>query len=324
MNIVVFCTRNGAATLPPMLESLRRVHGLRDGWQIVAVDNGSSDGSREILETAATDLPIRVVEGAGSAKNGGLNLALDLLGPSLERAELAVFTDDDIIAEPGWLQALLEGARAHPQADLFGGAVVPRWPASPPSWLHALDGVFDVLYARTHAIEGPCAAHHLYGPNMAIRASVLARGARFDPRIGPDASPAYRMGSETEMVQRLEREGLRAVMLPAARVEHQVRPGQMTEAFVMARARRHGLGQGALAARNGTSALPPASHLARLLASEFKSQMARLPPLRGRRVKALYGREWLRGFCAGYLDQRAEARRRPGHTAGPVRASSDA
>ena len=149
---------------------------------------------------------------------------------------------------------------------------------------------------------------------MALRASLVIAGARFDPRIGPTASVAYRMGSETELVQRLERSGHRAAMLQQARVHHQVRPEQMTEAFVLARARRHGLGQGVLAAREraGSAHLPPASRVAALVASEIKSVARLLPGLRRQRVKTWYGREWLRGYCQGYLAQRAEARRADG------------
>ncbi len=195
---------------------------------------------------------------------------------------------------------------------MFGGAIAPRWPSPPPAWLQALDGVFDALYARTHPVQGLCEAHHLYGPNMALRASLVIAGARFDPRIGPTASVAYRMGSETELVQRLERSGHRAAMLQQARVHHQVRPGQMTEAFVLARARRHGLGQGVLAARTRPALLPPLSRVAALAASEVKALARLLPGLRGKRVKTWYGREWLRGYCQGYLAQRAESRRLQG------------
>ncbi|MEZ5738523.1 MAG: glycosyltransferase [Burkholderiaceae bacterium] len=313
MNHLLFCTRTGASTLPTMIESLLRVKGLRERWRIIAVDNGSTDGSRELLRAASRQLPLNVLSGADGGKNQGLNLALDSAASEISQSELVVFTDDDIVADPHWLDAMIDGARASPQASMFGGSIEPRWPMPLPAWLETLDGVFDVLFARTHAIEGPCDAHHLYGPNMAIRGTVFAHGYRFDPRIGPTLSATYRMGSETELVQRLERDGHRAVFVPAARVHHQVRAGQMSEQFVLARARRHGLGQGELAARMPASHGLPlcTAHLGRLVASETKSLLVHLPWWRARRVKVLYGRQWLRGFWQGYWAHQIPPRRYP-------------
>jgi glycosyltransferase involved in cell wall biosynthesis len=202
----MFTTRDGMTTLPRMLERLagvRRPPGLR----IVAVDNGSTDGTGALLRDWSGRLPMQVVDCPLPGKNRALNVALDRIGPALADAELVVVTDDDILPREDWLVRLLLAARSEPRADMFGGVIEPRWPHTPPDWLMALDGNFPILFAATTRRHGPCSSRDIYGPNMAVRGRVFAAGARFEPSIGPDGTRRYGMGSESEFLRRLERAG---------------------------------------------------------------------------------------------------------------------
>ena len=138
-------------------------------------------------------------------KNRALNTAL----PAFE-GDLIVFTDDDVLPAPDWLQRLRAAADAHPEATLFGGTVLPDWPAPLPAWLSEQVVEFSVLYAKNERASGPCRPIDIYGPNMAVRAGVFEAGTRFAEHVGPDATnPLYAMGSETELLRRLEAEGHR-------------------------------------------------------------------------------------------------------------------
>ncbi len=227
MNHLIFCSHNGQATLPKMLASLRALDLSGDDWHITAVDNASNDDTYQILCDAAPHLPMSILQNPANGKNTGLNLALDSLSHTGSDSDLIVFTDDDIIADSAWLDTLVCAARDNPDAMIFGGTVSPVWPLPLPEWLTSLESNFDVLYAQTHALSGYCEAHHVYGPNMAVRAHLFESGLRFDPRIGPASSSTYRMGSETELVQRLEQQGHRAWFSPKAQVYHQVREHQL-------------------------------------------------------------------------------------------------
>src|SRR5438552_3494627 len=55
----------------------------------------------------------------------GLNVARNT-GVERSSGELVVFVDDDIRAVEGWLGALIEAAREHPQVDVFAGPIRPR------------------------------------------------------------------------------------------------------------------------------------------------------------------------------------------------------
>lgn len=84
--------------------------------QLHVVDDGSTDGTQEALQTIRKESPRRIKlhfheqdhAGAGAARNTGIRAA---------DTDLVVFLDDDCVPEPGWLQALLDA----PWEDGLGG-----------------------------------------------------------------------------------------------------------------------------------------------------------------------------------------------------------
>jgi len=300
MTILMFTTRNGMPTLPRMLERLARLH-RPPGLRIVAIDNGSTDGTGALLRDWAGRLSMQVFDFPMPGKNRALNAALDRIRPTLADAELVVVTDDDILPREDWLERLLAAARTQPKEDLFGGVIEPDWPHPPEDWLLALEGVFPVLFATTCASHGPCTAHDIYGPNMAVRGRVLAAGARFEPGIGPDGSGRFGMGSEMEFLRRLERAGHRAFFCGDAIVGHQVEPWQMTPASVVARAYRYGFGRAMMDTQLRSRATLLPSSLQRTSVREVKALAALLPFWRSRLLKTRFWRQVERGYVHALL-----------------------
>jgi glycosyltransferase involved in cell wall biosynthesis len=234
---VLFATHNGGAVLQRTLEAFRALQAPPGGWQLRVVDNCSTDDTPERLRALqqAGSLPLTVLHEARQGKNHALNTGLQGVNEGL-----VVFTDDDVLPAPQWLCLLAAAADAQPGFDLFGGAIVPDWPAQPPPWLQHTTNL-GMLYAATppHA-RGPVAAGAIWGPNMAVRARALPAGDVFNTRVGPDGSAKYAMGSETELLNRLERDGHRAWFEPEAMVRHQIRPAQLARSWVLQRYFRFG------------------------------------------------------------------------------------
>src|SRR3954469_9397447 len=105
MITVLFSTFNGVDTLPLMLESLTRLTPPPGGWKLVAVDNGSTDGSGDLLRSFAGRLPLTVLSEPAKGKNRALNRGLEITEGDLAGGDLVVLTDDDIVAEADWLTA---------------------------------------------------------------------------------------------------------------------------------------------------------------------------------------------------------------------------
>ncbi len=103
---------NGAATLGATLTSLE---GQSDGVEIIAVDQGSADRSRELLEAAAARLPLRIIdnpEGSGWAENTNL-------GVGAATAPLLTMLHQDDVWRPGRARCLADMAAEAPDADLW-------------------------------------------------------------------------------------------------------------------------------------------------------------------------------------------------------------
>ena len=104
--------------------------------------------------------------------------------------------------------------------------------------------------------EGPTGSENVFGPNMAIRAEIFTQGHRFDTSIGP-RDGNYAMGSESELLRRLVRQGHSAWHVHDAVVEHFIREAQLSQSWILQRAVRYGRGQYRMA--RAVSPLPSTS-----------------------------------------------------------------
>jgi GT2 family glycosyltransferase len=108
----------GAHLLADCLRALRAQGGR---LRVVVVDNGSTDGTSELL---ARDFPevevLRLPEnvGYGRGNNEAIRRALDA------GAEYVALVNNDVELDPGWLQQMLAAALAHPEAGLLCGTLL--------------------------------------------------------------------------------------------------------------------------------------------------------------------------------------------------------
>jgi len=253
-----------------------------------------------VLAGYSQRLPLEVLYERRPGKNVALNRAV----ASFE-GDLVVITDDDVLPEPGWLLRLTEAAMRHPEASVFGGTILPRWPRALPHWLNERWVNFGVLFALLSHHSGPCDFSAIYGPNMAVRRLVFDQGYRFDEGIGPDTTnPLSAMGSETEFTRRLLAAGHRARFVAEARVSHIIRPEQLQESWVLARAWRNGLGSArtdAPALTRGRAIVAGLTWrlLLRLVVFRLTAcAVAGLPPS-GWRLRLLFKDRWFAGLAAG-------------------------
>lgn len=235
---VIFASHNGGEDLKGMLDGMTRLAPPPGGWELIAVDNASSDGTGAVLRSYADRLPITVLDEPAKGKNRALNRALEIA-----RGDFHIFTDDDVLVPEDWLVQWHAAAKANPGYDLFAGRTRAHFLRKPDEWL--LQGIdVSVVYAthNPNLPEGPCGADCMFGTNMAIRAAVLEDGVRFDATIGPDGSANYAMGSDTEMALRLEGQGRKCWFSSGAALEHVVPLEYLDPAWILRRGYRWGRG----------------------------------------------------------------------------------
>jgi glycosyltransferase involved in cell wall biosynthesis len=310
MLTVLLATRNGGRILPAVLECFTRLQTPSTGWKLVVIDNGSTDLTSDIIASFQRRLPLTYRFEPRLGKNAALNRGLaDLEG------DLAIFTDDDVFPQADWLVRLRAAADSHPQYSMFGGVILPRWESGPPYWLNWAPAGPVFTLTDPLLTEGPTDPGNLYGPNMAIRGEVFKSGTRFDTSIGPRGAN-YAMGSESELVERLGRQGHKAWHVHDALVEHFIRDYQTSKSWVLRRAVRFGRGQLRLLQAAEPAAVPswlgvPARVFPRMLKRGIRMARAWLSS----NEQEMFSAQWEFNYLLGHvLEARPSRRDRSVHT----------
>lgn len=221
---VLIATRSRADSLERTLRSMAvAAQDAPVTWELVVVDNGSTDRTSAVLHEWSERLPLRVVDVPEPGQNRARNRALAQL-----RGRTTVLTDDDVVVAPDWLREWKQGIDRWPDDAIFAGRIAPRFPPDCPSWVSSERFPFR---AQCFAEFRPRQAEGAYprtpfGPNFAIRTALLQRHP-FRADLGP-AAGSYAMGGETELTLRLKAQGHRVIYLPGPCVEHVLESANLT------------------------------------------------------------------------------------------------
>jgi hypothetical protein len=179
---ILVATRNRRESLAGFLSV---VSSLSDSpsWELIVVDNGSTDGTDDLLLSAAARVPIISIYEGRPGKSRALNRAL-----ARARGEILVFTDDDVIPGPQWLVALYSASQEYPDANVFGGKVVVNYDTLP-GWIAKSYNLKTIL-ASEHDLGSEMSwfglGQYPVGPNIAVRKSALHGGQlRWPVNLGP-------------------------------------------------------------------------------------------------------------------------------------------
>lgn len=199
---VILCTFNRCERLTRTLESLATQNlprGVR--WEVLVVDNGSSDHTRRVIEECNRRLGVRFgyffegQRGKSHALNAGVERA---------RGTVLAFTDDDVIAAPGWLETLTRAPRSG-ECSGASGRTLPGSEFSPPPWLPLQDRYALAPLALFDRGDKPGPLNEApFGNNMAFRKDVFARYGGFRGDLGPQPGTGNpQKGEDSEFGQRI-------------------------------------------------------------------------------------------------------------------------
>ncbi len=175
-------------------------------WELIAVDDGSTDGSIEVLSRlAAEDDRIRVI----SQENGGVSSARNR-GISESRGSVLFFIDCDDLFHPRALETML-AVMEREEADVVVGCMIES-DSEPAGWRSrtlAVDGKGMRRYNAEEAIEAGLYQRPLMNAiwQMCVSRAIFNRGVRFVE------GQRY---EDLEIFWRIFAEGRRIVYIPAA------------------------------------------------------------------------------------------------------------
>lgn len=228
---IVICTFNRSNLLDETLGQLRRLDlsGCGD-WEILVVNNNCTDDTDTVIQRHCAHLPVRRLWEPRAGKSYAANLAV-----REAKADLILWTDDDVLVNRGWLRAYVEAARAHPHVSFFGGPIVPWFETKPPAWISRhLPLISDCFVAQAAFDEpfAPIAAPRLpYGANMGTRRRCFDDSG-FEVNLGPVGRARKYQGEEVVLLQKILDRGLVGLWVRDAGVQHFISQARLTEGYV--------------------------------------------------------------------------------------------
>lgn len=235
---VVFATRDRAGQLRDTLQRYCEWDTQGIAWELVVVNNASTDDTADVLADMASRLPLQSLYVGEPGKNRALNEALEHL-----HGRFVLFTDDDVLPAKDCAQAYMAVTRRWPDDAIFGARIEPRFPPGTPDWVQSPSLEFSTTaFARYEPADSEGHVHrHPYGPSFLVRRNAIG-DLRYTDHLGPQEGN-YAMGGEADFLRRLAARGHGYVYVPDARVEHIVRPEQIESAWLFRRANKKGRGQ---------------------------------------------------------------------------------
>lgn len=228
---VIIPTRNRCDYLKDALESIAWQTLNKELFEVIVVDNGSTDATNEVVESFKDKLPnltcIYVSKpGLHEGRHAGLREA---------KSDILVYADDDIIAFPTWLEGVYESFQ-NEDVILVGGKNLPKFEGEVPFWIK--EKWYELIP------EGHCMPQlslidfgenvkdinsgYVYGCNFSIRKWVVEKAGGFLPDGMPWEKIEYRGTGETYISSFIKRNFLRAVYNPKASIWHRVPKSRLT------------------------------------------------------------------------------------------------
>jgi len=211
---VIICTYNRADILSDCLQSLKDQTLPQDQYEVIIVDNNSTDATPAVISRFTNGNIRGVVEtrqGVSHARNRGWKEA---------KGEYVSYSDDECRIPSNWLE-IARGIIRDRSPDLFGGPYRAAYISSKPKWFDDRYGSF-IPYPTPKYLTGD---QFLAGSNIFIRKSILSQKIGFDGSFGMTGE-TIAFAEETALQKNLltQYPGTTIYYDPSLFVYHVVRP----------------------------------------------------------------------------------------------------
>jgi GT2 family glycosyltransferase len=204
---LIICTRNRAEQLRTCLSRMLVLEAPCE-WELIVVDNGSSDATAAVVGEYAAGAPIPLrylrepVAGLSRARNRGIAAA---------RGDAILFTDDDCYPEADYLRAAV-AVLGNPRVDYFGGRILLHDPTDAPMTIKTSTEV-ELIPPGTFVGAGV-----IHGANMGFLRQVITRIGGFNEGLG--AGSQVNAGEDIEYIARASAAGFHGGYFPGPTVSH--------------------------------------------------------------------------------------------------------
>ena len=176
---VAVCTYNRADILPKCLESLANQTTDKELFEILIIDNNSTDGTKEITaDFCKENQNFRYIfeekQGLSHARNRAIEEASGIY---------IAYIDDDAIADKEWVERIFSVIQNNKDIEAFGGKILPWYNTEKPKWfkdefgLHSWGDKHLLLSLQNYPFG-------LSGSNMIFKKDILEKYSGFSAEYG--------------------------------------------------------------------------------------------------------------------------------------------
>lgn len=228
---VVIPTRNRCDYLKDALDSIVAQTLSKDLFEVIVVDNGSTDPTQEVVKSFEGKLPYisciyEPKPGLHEGRHAGYRAA---------KSDILVYADDDIIAFPTWLEGVFESFQDE-NVVLVGGKDLPKYEGEVPFWIkekwyelcpygHSVPQLSLIDFGDEVKEINPL---YVYGCNFAVRKWVIEKAGGFMPDGMPWEKIEYRGSGESYISAFVGCNYLRTIYNPKASIWHRVPKSRLT------------------------------------------------------------------------------------------------
>lgn len=232
---VVVATHNRATSLTRCLSALARINFAPHDWELIVVNNASTDNTGDVVTQFASSVPFKVhlveepVAGVSGARNRGARQA---------RAAIVAFTDDDCYVERDFLKEIVRAFDENPDCGYIGGRVLLHDPTDAEETIKLDEQPADI---PPYSCVTPGVMH---GANLAVRRNVWEQVGGFDRMLGPGTRFC---ADDIDFMGRISALGWKGRYIPGPAVRHH--HGRKPGADVQQLRRAYAKGRGAYYAK---------------------------------------------------------------------------
>ena len=224
---VIFCTYNREKYIFNAMESIALQDYPHDKYEIVLVNNNSSDKTEELCKAFQKKYPdihfnycMEMQQGLSYARNRGIKEG---------KGELLVFVDDDAAVFPCYLNAYDDFFEKYPAELAAGGPIIPRYEVEPPLWVSHYTEVLLTAYLYKGEKIIPF-KHGLFpgGGNACFRIEVFEKFGLFNVELGRKGDSLI-SAEEKDLFARLFAAKKKVWYVPKAGIYHYIPAEKLTE-----------------------------------------------------------------------------------------------
>ena len=226
---VILCTYNRDKYIYNVLKSVAENDYPHDQYEVVLVNNNSTDGTENECRRFQADYPdirfryfLETNQGLSYARNCGIRNA---------QGDLLAYVDDDATVNPEYLRTYSDFFTHHPEAVAAGGPILPVYETEEPEWMthYTRQLITGKLFLGNNQREFPRGAFP-GGGNACYRKSVFDTVGLFNVELGRKGNSLIG-AEEKDLFDKMTTHGMHFYYLPNAILYHIIPPHKLTQDY---------------------------------------------------------------------------------------------